>query len=34
MDGTWSIVEVGNAQVAGLPEKIDVEAFYQALSTL
>lgn len=33
-DGTWSIVEVGDAQVAGLPEKIDVEAFYQALAAL
>ncbi|HEU5228519.1 MAG TPA: ATP-grasp domain-containing protein [Ktedonobacteraceae bacterium] len=33
-DGTWSIVETGDAQVAGLPEKIDVEAFYQALAAL
>ncbi|HLG64669.1 MAG TPA: ATP-grasp domain-containing protein [Ktedonosporobacter sp.] len=33
-DGTWSIIEPGDAQVAGLPEKTDVNAFYQALATL
>lgn len=33
-DGTWSIIELGDAQVAGLPEKIDVDAFYRALAML
>jgi len=33
-DGSWSIIELGDAQVAGLPEKIDVDAFYQALAAL
>lgn len=30
-DGNWLIVELGDAQVAGLPEHANVEAFYQAL---
>lgn len=30
-NGTWSIVELGDGQVAGLPERTDVHAFYQAL---
>jgi hypothetical protein len=32
MDGGWTIVELGDAQVAGLPERMDVAAFYAALS--
>lgn len=31
LDGDWMIVELGDGQVAGLPENVDVEAFYQAL---
>lgn len=31
-DGTWMIVELGDGQVAGLPDSIDAEAFYRALS--
>jgi hypothetical protein len=30
-DGVWMIVELGDAQVAGLPEQMDVVAFYAAL---
>ena len=30
-DGEWLIVELGDAQVAGLPERADVRAFHQAL---
>jgi hypothetical protein len=30
-DGTWIIVELGDAQVSGLPERADVGAFYRAL---
>jgi hypothetical protein len=33
VDGNWIIVELGDAQVAGLPAKADVEAFYLALSS-
>jgi hypothetical protein len=33
-DGTWSIVELGDGQVAGLPARADVQAFYQALTGL
>ncbi|MDQ2715765.1 MAG: ATP-grasp domain-containing protein [Chloroflexota bacterium] len=33
-DGTWNIVEPGDGQVAGLPARADVEAFYQALGRL
>ena len=31
-DGRWLIVEVGDGQVAGLPERTDVPAFYRALA--
>lgn len=31
-DGDWMIVELGDAQVAGLPEKADAVAFYQNLA--
>lgn len=30
-DGSWMIVELGDAQVAGLPEHADLTAFYQRL---
>ena len=30
-DGDWMIVELGDGQVAGLPEHADLEAFYRAL---
>lgn len=30
-DGEWMIVELGDAQVAGLPEKADLDEFYRAL---
>ena len=33
MDGRWMIVELGDAQVAGLPEHADLEQFYRALSS-
>jgi len=33
-DGTWNIVELGDGQVAGLPARADVEAFYQTLAGL
>jgi hypothetical protein len=32
--GEWMIVELGDAQVAGLPERANVQAFYQALAKL
>lgn len=32
VDGTWTIIEPGDGQVAGLPASIDAEAFYQALA--
>lgn len=31
-DGTWIIVELGDGQVAGLPETADASAFYRALA--
>jgi hypothetical protein len=31
IDGSWMIVELGDAQVAGLPERLDLDAFYAAL---
>jgi hypothetical protein len=31
-DGEWMIVELGDAQVAGLPDRADVDAFYTALA--
>jgi hypothetical protein len=31
-DGAWIIVELGDAQVSGLPENADVAAFYRSLS--
>ncbi|HEV2864418.1 MAG TPA: ATP-grasp domain-containing protein [Pyrinomonadaceae bacterium] len=30
-DGEWMIVELGDAQVAGLPEKADLDEFYRGL---
>ena len=32
VDGSWTIVEPGDGQVAGLPASVDVETFYQALA--
>ena len=32
-DGEWMIVELGDGQVAGLPERADQGKFYQALRT-
>lgn len=32
-DGDWLIVELGDAQVAGLPDKTDENLFYKALQT-
>ena len=31
-DGTWQIVELGDGQVAGLPERLDVTTFYARLA--
>lgn len=31
-DGGWMIVELGDAQVAGLPENADVDRFYRAIA--
>jgi hypothetical protein len=31
VDGNWLIVELGDGQVAGLPDHADVDAFYRAL---
>lgn len=31
--GDWMVVELGDAQVAGMPERADVEAFYRRLAT-
>lgn len=31
-DGTWQIVELGDAQVAGLPETLNIAQFYQRLT--
>lgn len=33
-NGDWLIVELGDAQVAGLPEGADVQAFYRHLTTI
>ena len=33
IDGEWMIVELGDGQVAGLPERADLGEFYAALST-
>ncbi|GCE11032.1 hypothetical protein KTT_08910 [Tengunoibacter tsumagoiensis] len=33
-DGTWNIVELGDGQVAGLPVRADMQAFYQAFTGL
>ncbi len=30
-DGTWMIIELGDAQVSGLPEAADPVAFYRRL---
>jgi ATP-grasp domain, R2K clade family 3 len=32
VEGSWTIVELGDGQVAGLPDRADVNAFYRALS--
>jgi hypothetical protein len=32
LDGAWMIVELGDGQVAGLPEQADAGAFYRALA--
>lgn len=32
IDGAWMIVELGDGQVSGLPERADVAAFYRALA--
>jgi hypothetical protein len=32
LDGDWLIVELGDGQVAGLPERANVSAFYRALA--
>ncbi|HEY7156951.1 MAG TPA: ATP-grasp domain-containing protein [Gemmataceae bacterium] len=31
--GDWMVVELGDGQVAGMPERADVEAFYRQLAT-
>ena len=31
IDGSWMIIELGDGQVAGLPEKVDIIDFYQTL---
>lgn len=31
-DGTWIIMELGDAQVAGLPDRLDPAVFYEALA--
>ena len=32
LNGDWMIVELGNGQVAGLPENADVDGFYRAIN--
>jgi hypothetical protein len=32
LDGAWMIIELGDGQVAGLPEQADAGAFYRALA--
>ncbi|NQX91944.1 MAG: ATP-grasp domain-containing protein [Flavobacteriales bacterium] len=34
VDGTWIIMELGDAQVSGLPENANIEVFYQKLSQM
>ena len=31
IDGSWMIIELGDGQVAGLPDKVDIIDFYQAV---
>jgi hypothetical protein len=31
-DGQWQVIELGDGQVAGLPERLDVDRFYVALA--
>jgi hypothetical protein len=31
IDGSWMILELGDAQVAGLPDAMDLRSFYAAL---
>jgi hypothetical protein len=31
LDGEWMIIELGDAQVSGLPREDDAGAFYEAL---
>lgn len=33
-DGTWTIIELGDGQVAGLPDKADEKLFYKSISKL
>jgi hypothetical protein len=33
VSGEWLVVELGDAQVSGLPENAPPEAFYQAITT-
>ncbi|HLX40310.1 MAG TPA: ATP-grasp domain-containing protein [Ktedonobacteraceae bacterium] len=33
-DGGWMIIELGDGQVAGLPERADVSVFYRSFATL
>lgn len=33
-DNTWTIIELGDGQVAGLPERADIYAFYQRLQAV
>jgi hypothetical protein len=30
--GDWLVIELGDGQVAGMPERADVEAFYRGLA--
>ena len=32
LDGSWIIMELGDAQVAGLPDRLSPEQFYKALA--
>ena len=31
-DSSWMVVELGDGQVAGLPERAEMGAFYEALA--
>jgi hypothetical protein len=31
--GDWTVVELGDAQVAGMPERADVQALYRGLAS-